>query len=53
MSVTPQGFENLSRAVLEWSEACCGGRVISALEGGYNVAALGEDVAIHVETLLG
>jgi acetoin utilization deacetylase AcuC-like enzyme len=53
MSVTPQGFEALSRAVLEWSEACCEGRVVSTLEGGYNVAALGEDVAIHVETLLG
>jgi acetoin utilization deacetylase AcuC-like enzyme len=30
-----------------------GGRVVSSLEGGYNVRALGRCVAEHVATMLG
>jgi acetoin utilization deacetylase AcuC-like enzyme len=51
LNITPSGFEALSRAVCEWSEQACLGRVVSALEGGYNIEALGEDVAVHVDTL--
>jgi len=51
LNITPAGFEQLSRAVFEWSEQACQGRVVSALEGGYNVEALGEDVAVHVGAL--
>jgi acetoin utilization deacetylase AcuC-like enzyme len=31
----------------------CNGRVISVLEGGYNIKALGMSAAIHVKTLMG
>lgn len=31
----------------------CEGRIISALEGGYNLKALAASVAVHVKTLLG
>ena len=51
LNITPNGFEALSRTVCEWSEQACHGRVVSALEGGYNVEALGEDVAVHVNAL--
>jgi acetoin utilization deacetylase AcuC-like enzyme len=30
----------------------CGGRVVSILEGGYNLAALAASTALHVRTLL-
>ena len=31
----------------------CGGRLVSTLEGGYDLDALGSSAAIHVETLMG
>jgi acetoin utilization deacetylase AcuC-like enzyme len=34
------------------AESCCGGRVVSTLEGGYDLAALGESAAAHVTALL-
>lgn len=53
LNVTPAGFETLSEEVLEWADQHCQGRVVSTLEGGYNIDALGEDVRIHLETMLG
>jgi acetoin utilization deacetylase AcuC-like enzyme len=52
LTVTPAGFVRLSSAVVQWADRNCDGRVISALEGGYGLEALAEDVALHVETLL-
>jgi acetoin utilization deacetylase AcuC-like enzyme len=52
LTVTPAGFERLSAAVVAWADANCAGRVISVLEGGYGLEALGEDVSVHAETLL-
>jgi acetoin utilization deacetylase AcuC-like enzyme len=52
LCVTAAGFAELSRTVVEWADECCGGRVVSVLEGGYSLDALAEDVALHVETLL-
>jgi acetoin utilization deacetylase AcuC-like enzyme len=33
------------------AESCCGGRVVSTLEGGYDLAALGESAAAHLTAL--
>lgn len=52
LTVTARGFEHLSREVVEWADETCGGRVVSVLEGGYNLTALAEDVSLHVQTLL-
>jgi acetoin utilization deacetylase AcuC-like enzyme len=30
----------------------CGGRLVSVLEGGYDLQALGDSVALHVRRLL-
>jgi len=30
-----------------------GGRIVSVLEGGYALSALGRSVAVHIKTLLG
>ena len=34
------------------AESCCAGRVVSTLEGGYDLAALGESAAAHLAALL-
>lgn len=41
----------LTRALVERSEHWCGGRVVSALEGGYDPDRLGEAVIAHLEAL--
>jgi acetoin utilization deacetylase AcuC-like enzyme len=38
---------------MEIADRHCEGRVISLLEGGYNVTGLAEAAAAHVTTLLG
>jgi acetoin utilization deacetylase AcuC-like enzyme len=35
------------------AESYCESRIISALEGGYNLDALAASVAVHVKTLMG
>ena len=52
LEVTAAGFRRLSQQVVCWADAHVGGRIVSTLEGGYDLAALGEDVLAHVETLL-
>ena len=34
------------------ADGCAGGRVVSLLEGGYDLQALGNSVAAHVATLM-
>ena len=46
--VTDAGFRAMSRLVLDFAEDACGGRLVSVLEGGYDLEALGRCVADHV-----
>ncbi len=46
--VTDEGFRTMSRIVLDFAEDVCGGRMVSMLEGGYDLEALGRCVADHV-----
>lgn len=39
--------------VRELAEAVCGGRLVSVLEGGYDLPALAESVQTHLEKLMG
>jgi len=41
-----------TQQLMEVADETCGGRVISLLEGGYDLAALGRSVALHVKTLM-
>ena len=41
-------FVEMTRAVKQWANEACGGRIVSALEGGYNLETLGETVRGHV-----
>lgn len=51
--VTDGAFRTMTRAAMDFAESCCDGRVVSLLEGGYNVDGLALATAAHVETLLG
>jgi len=44
-------FIGMTRIVKEWAREACQGRVISCLEGGYNLNTLGETVRAHVQAL--
>ena len=44
-------FESLTRAALELAAECCDGRLLSVLEGGYNLERLAECAAAHVRAL--
>jgi acetoin utilization deacetylase AcuC-like enzyme len=39
--------------LMDIAERCCGGRIVSVLEGGYDLQALSNSVAVHVATLMG
>ena len=44
-------FVDMTRAVKQWADSSCEGRIVSCLEGGYNLETLGETVRAHVEEL--
>ena len=52
MQLTPQWFEWMTRQLKTLAESHCDGRLVSVLEGGYNLRALAEAVALHVRVLL-
>ena len=52
MNVTSNGFYQMTRLVCEAAESVCEGRILSVLEGGYNLKALGESVVLHLKGLL-
>lgn len=41
-------FDQMTRTVKQWADETCNGRIISCLEGGYNLQTLGETVRNHV-----
>jgi acetoin utilization deacetylase AcuC-like enzyme len=45
-------FEWATRALMAIADKCCRGRVISTLEGGYDLAALAASAAAHVRALM-
>jgi len=52
MQVTPQGFARLTQMVADIADQCCRGRIVSVLEGGYQLEPLGESAAAHVRALM-
>ncbi len=44
-------FVSLTRDVKQWAKEACEGRIISCLEGGYNLNTLGATVVAHVKEL--
>jgi acetoin utilization deacetylase AcuC-like enzyme len=48
-----EDFIAMTNTVKQWAQSSCKGRLISCLEGGYNLETLGGTVRAHVEELLG
>lgn len=51
MNVTTKGFAELTKIVKEIAEKCCDGRLVSLLEGGYNLDGLANSVEAHISVL--
>ena len=43
----------ITRKLMEIAQKRCGGRIVSVLEGGYDLEGLARSVAAHVRTLMG
>ncbi|MEX0716340.1 MAG: histone deacetylase [Planctomycetaceae bacterium] len=52
LGLETEDFEPLTRLVRQVADEHCGGRVVSLLEGGYNVPILAECVECHLEALI-
>jgi acetoin utilization deacetylase AcuC-like enzyme len=46
-------FAWVTREILDLAEKHCSGRVVSTLEGGYDLQALAASVAVHVLAMMG
>lgn len=49
--LTEAGFRTLTQRMVEFAGAHCGGRLVSVLEGGYDLEALAASVEAHVAVL--
>lgn len=52
-TLLPSDFAALTRELGARADAWCGGRMVSALEGGYNTTKLGEAAVAHMRALAG
>ena len=50
--LSEKGFEAITRIVREIADECCKGRLISILEGGYDLNALSRSVNAHISVLM-
>lgn len=50
-SLEAEDFAWATRAVVEVARSCCAGKVVSSLEGGYDLEGLGRSAAAHVKAL--
>ncbi|MBN42986.1 MAG: acetoin utilization protein [Alphaproteobacteria bacterium] len=53
LALETEDFAWATDKLLRVAEKNCGGRLVSTLEGGYDLTALGESVAAHVRVLVG
>jgi acetoin utilization deacetylase AcuC-like enzyme len=51
MTVTEDGYAHMTTIVRDIAERYCEGRLVSLLEGGYNLEALARSVDRHLQTL--
>jgi acetoin utilization deacetylase AcuC-like enzyme len=53
MAVTTNGFAGLTRSLLNIGKACCDGKIVITLEGGYNLEGLRSSVKAVLKELAG
>lgn len=51
LNATEKGFEEATQLVKEFAEKECGGKLVSVLEGGYDLEALAKSVILHLKVL--
>ena len=51
LNLVEADFAALTRQLVELAEQCCGGRIVSVLEGGYDPGALAASAGAHLLTL--
>ena len=52
LMLSSEDFYKITRRTLEYSKAFCKGRVVSILEGGYDLRALQSSTKRHVDALI-
>jgi acetoin utilization deacetylase AcuC-like enzyme len=52
LEVQTEDYAWVTKEIMAVADRSCDGRVVSSLEGGYDLAALAESAAIHVKTLM-
>jgi acetoin utilization deacetylase AcuC-like enzyme len=53
LDITDAGFAAMTRIVMQIANTHCDGRIVSLLEGGYNLKGIASAVVAHITTLLG
>ena len=49
--LTDEDFVQMTEVLQQWASETCAGRIVSCMEGGYNLETLGETVRAHVRAL--
>jgi acetoin utilization deacetylase AcuC-like enzyme len=49
--LTDTDFVQMTQVLKDWARKACAGRVVSCMEGGYNLETLGETIRQHVRAL--
>ena len=52
LQLTDDDYRWVTGELARVADICCGGRIVSALEGGYDLDALARCVSIHVQGLM-
>ena len=53
MNLTTEAFGSMAAAVKEIADSCCEGRLVAALEGGYNLNALSDSIVAILRSFKG
>lgn len=52
VNLSEDGYHEMTRKLVATADELCGGRVVSVLEGGYNLRALGRCVVRHLQAMM-
>lgn len=51
LQLEDEDYRSMTNTLKQWANDSCSGRIVSALEGGYNLSTLGNTVKNHIEEL--
>ncbi|MCK5664357.1 MAG: histone deacetylase family protein, partial [Thiotrichaceae bacterium] len=52
IQLTQDDYQWLTQEIVSIANSCCDGKIISVLEGGYNLDALADSVSAHIAVLM-